>query len=299
MYDYSIRVIIFFLIILLNKSCMHNITDPQKDTDTIKILNSLVKVDEEFFCQIETNQNLNQDLIKDVEMQLLFVGDDSYEYSETFELYDNGSNGDQIPNNGIFTFFVERASDVIVLPEIEPEIRKINLANSFQLHSTDTIFLETSIIIYGKKFQATAMVKTISGQITSLSEIINLDNTEIRLNINTDFLFKDRNLNDNLCIREQALSPSEENFEELWIFSEGIPLQNRVNQFEYKTLIPFKSINDCGGYGVVYFQFILKDLDTQAVLTSNIYELVIFGCGDNYCETDYENYNTCPTDCLQ
>ena len=29
-------------------------------------------------------------------------------------------------------------------------------------------------------------------------------------------------------------------------------------------------------------KFILKDLDTQAVLNSNIYELVIFGCGDMY-----------------
>ena len=61
--------------------------------------------------------------------------------------------------------------------------------------------------------------------------------------------------------------------------------------------VPFKSVDDCGGYGKVYFRFKLIDWDTGSDTTSNDIELLIYGCGDGYCTSEFENINTCMGDC--
>ena len=42
---------------------------------------------------------------------------------------------------------------------------------------------------------------------------------------------------------------------------------------------------------------ILHDLDTMTETISEDIELIIYGCGDGICESDYENTLNCSDDC--
>ena len=53
-------------------------------------------------------------------MELTYIGDVVHDYSKTFKLYDNSTNGDLISSNGIYTLLTH--ADTVVLPDIEPEI---------------------------------------------------------------------------------------------------------------------------------------------------------------------------------
>ena len=124
-----------------------------------------------------------------------------------------------------------------------------------------------------------------------------MDNSDIEIHVNNDSLYVDRTDEDNICIREQASSLNSTNF---WLYNTlryGIPSNNHANQFDFNSKVRFKSINNCGGYGKVYFRFKLIDWDTGADTTTSDIELIIYGCGDGNCTPELEDSDTCPEDC--
>ena len=66
--------------------------------------------------------------------------------------------------------------------------------------------------------------------------------------------------------------------------------------FTYNSKFSVASMNECASTGTSIFKFILNDLDTN-VSDSEEKSIIIFGCGDNICESNYESISSCPEDC--
>jgi len=274
---------------------VQSIAEPE--SKKIEILNTFIELDQfenEFYLQIETNQNYSQNFIHEVFMELTYIGDIVHDYSKTFKLYDNGENGDLISSNGIYTLLTH--ADTIILPDIEPEIKNIDMAEYFMLDETDPDSLDISITINGKAFQCLASVLDIFNETTFLNKNVNMDNSYIELMINTDYMFID-NFSTEECDRSQKETPDPYAFESYFEWANGIPSNSNSNQFVFSTQIPFRSLSDCGGTGKAMFRFILHDLDTDTDIIADDIELIIYGCGDGVCESDLENTSSCPGDC--
>jgi len=295
-YRINIRLLssIFFLLIM-HYSCVQSIAEPE--SEKIEILNTSIELDRfenELFFQVETNQNDSQNFIHEVFMELTYIGDIVHDYSKTFKLYDNGENGDLISSNGIYTLLTH--ADTIILPDIDPEIKNIDMAENFMLDETDPDSLDISITINGKAFQCLASVLDIFNEMTFLNKNVNMDNSYIELMINTDYMFID-NFSTEECDRSQKETPDPYAFESYFEWANGIPSNSNSNQFVFSTQIPFRSLSDCGGTGKAIFRFILHDLDTNSEIIADDIELIIYGCGDGVCESDLENTSSCPGDC--
>ena len=167
----SIRLLLaIFLLLLMNYSCVQSIAEPE--SKKIEILNTSIELDQfknELYLQIETNQNYSQNFIHEVFMELTYIGDIVHDYSKTFKLYDNGENGELISSNGIYTLLTH--ADTIILPDIEPEIKNIDMAEYFMLDETDPDSLDISITINGKAFQCLASVLDIFNENLQLNHI--------------------------------------------------------------------------------------------------------------------------------
>mgnify|MGYP001052173527 FL=1 len=287
---------IFFLLMLITHySCVKSISEPE--SENIEILNTSIELDRfenELFFQIETNQNYSQNFIHEVFMELTYIGDVVHDYSKTFKLYDNGANGDLISSNGIYTLLTH--ADTVVLLDIDPEIKNIDMAENFMLDETDPDSLDISVTINGKAFRCIASVLDIINETTFLDTNVNLDNSYIELMINSDYMYMD-NPQTSVCDRSQKGTPDPDAFESYFEWGEGIPSNSNSNQFVFSTQIPFRSLSDCGGTGKAIFRFILHDLDTDSEIISDDIELIIYGCGDGVCESDLEDTNSCPEDC--
>ena len=284
------------LMLIMHYSCVQSISEPQNDS--IQILDTSVELDRfenELFFQVVTNQSESQVLIQNVSVELDYIGDGIHEYSESFQLYDDGTNGDIISSNGIYTLLA--TADIVVLPDIEPEIIDIDMPESFQLHQTEEDSMDISLTIYGKGFRVKSEVLDDLNMITTVSKTVNLDNSDIEIYVNNDSLYIDRTDEDNICIREPASNPNSTNF---WLYNTlryGIPSNNHANQFDFNSKVRFKSVNNCGGYGKVYFRFKLIDWDTGAYTTKSDIELIVYGCGDGNCTPELEDSVTCQEDC--
>ena len=99
------------------------------------------------------------------------------------------------------------------------------------------------------------------------------------------------------CDRKYKDNPNPNSFESYFEWANGILLNNNSNQFVFSTQIPFRSLSDCGGTGKAIFRFILHDLDTGSEIIADDIELIIYGCGDGRCESEFENTTACPEDC--
>ena len=286
----------FLLMFVMYFACVQSISEPEKEN--FEIINTSIELDrfaKELFFQVETNQKKSQNLIQEVLVELTYIGEDIHEYSATFELYDNGTNGDLIPYNGIYTLLT--SSDTVALPDITPGIFEIDIPNNFQLHKTKEDSMDISLTIYGKTFKVKTEVFDNLNLLLKDSITVNLNNSLIEIYVNNDYLYKDRIEEDDICKREQTSNPNLNNY---WLYntlSYGSPSSNYTNQFYFNQKVRFKSVNDCGGYGKVFFKFKLIDLDTGSDSTANNIELLIYGCGDGYCTAELENTNTCPGDC--
>ena len=300
MSDYGINIrlpsFIFFLLMLITHySCIQSISEPE--SEKIEILNTSIELDRfenELFFQIETNQNYSQNFIHEVFMELTYIGDVVHDYSKTFKLYDNATTGGLISSNGIYTLLTH--ADTVVLPDIDPEIKNIDMAENFMLDETDPDSLDISVTINGKAFRCIASVLDIFNEMTFLDTNVNLDNSYIELMINSDYMYMD-NLQTSVCDRSQKGTPDPDAFESYFKLREGIPSNSNSNRFEFSTQIPFRSLSDCGGTGKAIFRFILHDLDTDSETIADDIELIIYGCGDGRCESEFENKTTCPEDC--
>ena len=148
-----------------------------------------------------------------------------------------------------------------------------------------------------KRFMVKSEVLDELNMITTVSKNVNLDNSVIEIYVNNDSLYIDRIDEDNICIREPASSLNSTNF---WLYNTlwyGIPSNNHANQFDFNSKVRFKSVNNCGGYGKVYFRFKLIDWDTGADTTTSDIEVIIYGCGDGNCTPELEDSVTCQEDC--
>ena len=164
------------------------------------------------------------------------------------------------------------------------------------LDETDPDSLDISVTINGKAFRCIASVLDIYNETTFLNTNVNLDNSYIELMINSDYMYMD-NPQTSVCDRSQKETPDPDAFESYFEWANGIPSNSNSNQFVFSTQIPFRSLNDCGGTGKAIFRFILHDLDTDSEIIADDIELIIYGCGDGICETEFENTTTCPEDC--
>jgi len=298
MYNYRINIrllLAIFFLLLMNYSCVQSITEPE--SKNIEILNTSIELDRfenEFYIQIETNQNYSQNFIHEVFMELTYIGDVIHDYSKTFKLYDNGENGDLISSNGIYTLLTH--ADTVVLPDIDPEITNIDMAENFMLDKIDPDSLDVSVTINGKAFRNIASVLDIYNKTTFLNTNVNLDNSYIELMINSDYMYID-NPQTSACDRSQKETPDPYAFESYFEWANGTLSESSSNQFVFSTQIPFRSLNDCGGTGKAIFRFILHDLDTNSEIIADDIELIIYGCGDGVCESGLEGTSSCPEDC--
>ena len=276
-------------------SCVQEIAQPKNEN--IQILKTTIELDRfenELYLQVETNQQESQEFIKNVFVELTYKGDNIFEYSEEFQLYDNATNGDLIPSNGIYTLLT--SADTVILPNVTPEIESITMEQNFKLDETNSDSLDISVTVYGKSFLITSSISDIFNITTQSSQYVNLDNSYIELMINTDYMFTDNSITEE-CDRTYKDNPNPNSFTSYFEWANGILLNNYSNQFVFSTQIPFRSLNNCGGTGKAIFRFILHDLDTNSEIIADDIELVIYGCGDGVCESDLENTSSCPGDC--
>jgi len=283
------------LMIISMYSCVQDIAQPE--SENIQILKTTLELDRfenELYLQVETNQQESQEFIKNVFVELTYKGDNIFEYSEEFQLYDNATNGDLIPSNGIYTLLT--SADTVILPNVTPEIESITMAQNFKLDETNSDSLDISVTVYGKSFLITSSISDIFNITTQSSQYVNLDNSYIELMINTDYMFID-NPSTEECDRSYNDNPNPNSFESYFEWANGILLDSNTNQFVFSTQIPFRSLSDCGGTGRAIFRFILHDLDTNSEIVPEDIELIIYGCGDGLCESGIEDINTCQEDC--
>ena len=283
------------LMIISMYSCVQDIAQPE--SENIQILKTTIELDRfenELYLQVETNQQESQEFIKNVFVELTYKGDNIFEYSEEFQLYDNATNGDLIPSNGIYTLLT--SADTVILPNVTPEIESITMAQNFKLDETNSDSLDISVTVYGKSFLITSSISDIFNITTQSSQYVNLDNSYIELMINTDYMFID-NPSTEECDRSYNDNPNPNSFESYFEWANGILLDSNTNQFVFSTQIPFRSLSDCGGTGKAIFRFILHDLDTNSEIVPEDIELIIYGCGDGLCESGIEDINTCQEDC--
>ena len=283
------------LMIISMYSCVQDIAQPE--SENIQILKTTIELDRfenELYLQVETNQQESQEFIKNVFVELTYKGDNIFEYSEEFQLYDNATNGDLIPSNGIYTLLT--SADTVILPNVTPEIESITMEQNFKLDETNSDSLDISVTVYGKSFLITSSISDIFNITTQSSQYVNLDNSFIELMINTDYMFID-NPSTEECDRSYNDNTNPNSFESYFEWANGILLDSNTNQFVFSTQIPFRSLSDCGGTGRAIFRFILHDLDTNSEIVTEDIELIIYGCGDGLCESGIEDINTCQEDC--
>ncbi len=283
------------LMIISMYSCVQDIAQPE--SENIQILKTTIELDRfenELYLQVETNQQEFQGSIKNVFVELTYKGDNIFEYSEKFQLYDNGTNGDLIPSNCIYTLLT--SADTVILLNVAPEIESITMEQNFKLDETNSDSLDISVTVYGKSFLITSSISDIFNITTQSSQYVNLDNSYIELMINTDYMFID-NPSTEECDRSYNDNPNPNSFESYFEWANGILLDSNTNQFVFSTQIPFRSLSDCGGTGRAIFRFILHDLDTNSEIVAEDIELIIYGCGDGLCESGIEDINTCQEDC--
>jgi hypothetical protein len=291
-----IKQILGYLTILIIMFSCSDIIFVSEDS-AIKILNTYVELDRfnnSFFLQLETNNTLLSTPIKEVIVELSFIGDTLFSYNKKFQLFDDGTNGDIIPFNGIFTLLTN--ADTISVPNIPSEIQDIKIDSTFKLHKVEKDSLDISVIILGKPFRVTSIVvDSLDNQIISVKNI-NIDNSYIELQINTDYMYLD-NLDTELCDRSFNENPQKNAFESYFEWSNSMQSQTNPNHFLFSTKIPFNPVDECGGTGIAFLKFILHDLDTMSEVLAEEILLIIYGCGDGICELGYEDEYNCIEDC--
>ena len=301
----------FFIIIstLFITSCVNEVTlEPSTHFGIENVQVEVDKFENELFLQAEVDYWNGIENIAFVQAELSIYQSGGYQSIGSFNLFDDGSaggNGDIIPGNGIYSLLA--TADQLDIPDIEAEIKSINMASHYQLDQSNSDSLSIELTVSGKLLKVifTAVVsETISAQFT---KYINLSNTYIEIEINADGMYKDKFPNDeDICEREWDLT----NFGFVHYFNITNYSQfGSSNNFTYSTKIPFRPLDECGGTGEALFKFNVHDMDflnclsTEANaclgnLTSAIESpLIITGCGDNYCTSIYESSTSCPEDC--
>jgi hypothetical protein len=226
-------------------------------------------------------------------VELNYVGDNIHTYNKTFQLYDNGINGDLISANGIYTLLTH--ADTVLMPDIDPKLINIDMPTSFELNQTEIDTMDISALIEGKAFNAITRIVDQYNINIEKSIIVNLDNSYVSIEYKKDDFWDGNKNNEGICEWNDGPNTNS-TYTVLTYFKESGPLEENSNNFELFTKIPFNSIKDCGGTGKVSFRFILVDCYTLKSDTISTM-LTIYGCGDGVCESDHEDSNSCSQDC--
>tara|TARA_B110000263_G_scaffold156104_1_gene135553 strand:+ start:98 stop:958 length:861 start_codon:yes stop_codon:yes gene_type:complete len=279
-----------------------------KPSNFLSIENIQVEVDKfenELFLQAEIDYWNEFENIVSVQAELSVFQNGGYESLGSFDLYDNGKNGDIIPENGIYSLLT--TAEELIIVDIEPEIKSINMASHYELAQSESDSLSIELTVSGKSLRVTFTAEDVEGASAQFTKYMNLSNTYIEIQINTDGMFKDKYPNDeSICERERNLTNY--GFRNYFNIVNNSQLGSS-NNFSYSTKIPFRPLDECGGTGEALFKFNVHDMDfsnclsteTNACLgnsTSSIeHSLIITGCGDGYCTSIYESSTSCSEDC--
>ena len=280
---------LFFILVFLF-SCSDELTNTNTMSSIENLIVDINRQDNELYIQLESASFLNSDTIDSATVNLEYSGLGDLEFNQTFLLYDNGEHGDIIPGNGIYTLL--DSADKIDSPNNQSEIVSIDFPLSFELDSdqSDILF---SVTIQGKQYLATASLYQ-SGDVYILDEYINIDNTQLEIQINKSKLYIDDDDSDQLCNR--VYNKYEDIFYPItfdWPDAQPIIFSDN---FIYESGFTINSMQDCASTGEAVFRFTLNDLDTG----SSTYldrSIILYGCGDGVCEENYESINTCFEDC--
>lgn len=261
------------------------------------------KFENELFLQAEVDYWNGNGNITSVQANLSIYQSGGFRSIGSFNLADDGQDGDIIPGNRIYSLLT--TADQLDISDIEAEIKSINMASHYELSQSDNDSLDIELTVSGKLLKVIFTAEDADGDTTQYTEYTNLSNTYIEIQINSDGMFRDIDSNDE-CNRQW----NQTNHEYIYYFNimNTSPLGSS-NNFNYSTKIPFRPLDECGGTGEALFKFNVHDMDfancfatEESSCSSNLtsteeLSLIISGCNDGWCTEDYENNLSCPSDC--
>ena len=306
-YQWSYLLYKFFLIILAPffTFCVNDISlESNQFFDIVDTQVEVNKFDNELFLQAEVNYWNDIDNIVSVKAELSIYTINGFQTVGTYILGDEGGLGDIIKGNGIYTLLT--TANQLDFIDIDTEIKSITMDSSYALAQSGSDSLDIELEVSGKPLQVMFTAEDIDGILKTHIDYLNLSNTYIEIQINSDSMYRDID-NDDDCNRQWNQSNNSYQF---YFNITNYNIIENSNLFSYSTKIPFRPINECGGTGQALFKFNLHDLDysncisnednlCQSNLTS--FEdkvLMIVGCGDNWCTEGYESHPICPEDCF-
>jgi len=280
---------LLFLLFLL--SCSNELV---KNNSIQWVDNVIVQIDranDELYIQVETANDLDVEMIDSVKVNIEYAGGVGLDYNDNFLLYDDGTNGDIIPDNGIFTLISQVNS--VSIPDEQAEIINVNFPSSFRLDETEMEVIPFSLTIRGKKYLVTVSLFENSNE-HILAEYINIDNTALEIQINKKDLYID-DANTEIC--DRVPNTYGDIFYPISFDWPDATSSGLNNYFTYESGFSVSSMSDCGSTGSSIFKFILNDLDMNESVSQEK-TIIIFGCGDGICEEEYEDNMSCSEDCI-
>ena len=184
------RKTLIFISILFIASCVNEIS--LKPSNFFSIENIQVEVDKfenELFLQAEIDYWNEFENIVSVQAELSVFQNGGYESLGSFDLYDNGKNGDIIPENGIYSLLT--TAEELIIVDVEPEIKSINMASHYELAQSESDSLSIELTVSGKSLRVTFTAEDIEGVSTQFTKYINLSNSYIEIQFNDFGMLKD------------------------------------------------------------------------------------------------------------
>ena len=279
-----IRLFLLFLLF----SCSDDIIQNNSINAVQNLIINLDRTSNEIYIQVETVLDLGT--IDSVTVDLEYAGGIGIDYTNSFTLYDNGQNGDIIADNGIYTLI--DSADNVDIPDEQSEIVYINFPSYFVLNQTESAVIPFTVTIKGKKYLATVNIFA-GNRSYAYAEYINIDNTSLEIQINKKDLYID-DANTEVC--DRVANTYGDIFYPIafdWPEASSTGLNN---YFTYESGFSVASMDDCASTGTAIFKFMLNDLD-NGQSSSSEQTIVMYGCGDGICESDYESSLSCIEDC--
>ena len=279
-----IRLFLLFLLF----SCSDDIIQNNSRSTIQNLIVNLDRTSNEIYIQVETVLDLGT--IDSVTVDLEYAGGIGIDYTNSFTLYDNGQNGDIIADNGIYTLI--DSADNVDIPDEQSEIVYINFPSYFALNQTESAVIPFTVTIKGKKYLATVNIFA-GNRSYAYAEYINIDNTSLEIQINKKDLYIDDAYTE-VC--DRVANTYGDIFYPIafdWPEASSTGLNN---YFTYESGFSVVPMGDCASTGTAIFKFILNDLD-NGQSSSSEQTIVMYGCGDGICESDYENNLSCSEDC--
>ena len=308
----------FFIIILtlFTISCVNEVTlEPSTYFEIENVQIEVDKFENELYLQAEVEYWNGNENITSVQAELSIYQSGSYQSIGSFNLVDGGQDGDIISENGIYSRLAN-AENILII-EVEPDIKSINVASHYQLAQSDSDSLLIELIVSGKSLRVIFTAEDIDGVIAQYIEYTNLSNSYIEIQFNDFGMLKDPNVrtqnDDGICLREEIVIDDGytwlNNIDKKRNNFQSIVQIGNSNNFQYSHNIPMNSLDECGATGAVKLKFILHDLDfydcmsgysencLSNVISEESKEIIVFGCGDNNCTPVYESSASCSEDC--